>query len=33
MLTWAKERLEAFADIAPDYLWIWPYDTGGCLPR
>jgi len=30
MLKWVEERLVVFGDIAPDYLWIWPYDTGGC---
>lgn len=30
ILKWVEERLEAFADIAPDYLWLWPYDQGGC---
>ncbi len=30
LLKWATERLEAFADIMPDYLWLWPYDQGGC---
>ncbi len=24
------ERLDAFAPIGPDCLWIWPYDQGGC---
>jgi len=30
MLRWVEERFAAFADIAIDYLWIWPYDQGGC---
>jgi hypothetical protein len=30
MLKWVEERFAAFADIAIDYLWIWPYDQGGC---
>ena len=30
LLRWAEERLEAFADINIEYLWIWPYDQGGC---
>lgn len=30
MLKWVEERLKAFADIAPDYLVLWPYDCGGC---
>lgn len=30
LLRWAEEKLMAFADVMPDYLWIWPYDTGGC---
>jgi len=29
-LKWHEERLEAFADLEPDYLWVWPYDQGGC---
>lgn len=30
MLRWADERLEAFSDLPLKYLWIWPYDQGGC---
>jgi hypothetical protein len=30
LLKWAEERLQAFSGIGPDYLWIWPYDQGGC---
>ena len=30
MLRWHDERLQAFADLEPDYLWLWPYDQGGC---
>ena len=33
MLRWLDERLAAFADIDVDYLWIWPYDQGGCTCR
>lgn len=29
-LRWAAERLEAFSDVGIDYLWLWPYDQGGC---
>ncbi len=34
-LRWAAERLDAFAPSACartgiDYLWLWPYDQGGC---
>lgn len=29
-LQWAAERLAAFAEIGLDYVWIWPYDQGGC---
>ncbi len=29
-LAWRREMLEAFRDIGIDYLWIWPYDQGGC---
>lgn len=25
-----KEMLEAFADVSPDLICIWPYDQGGC---
>ena len=25
-----REVLHAFRDIAFDYIWIWPYDQGGC---
>ena len=25
-----RERLEAFADVGVDMLWLWPYDQGGC---
>jgi len=30
ILRWFDEEFRAFADIQPDYLWIWPYDQGGC---
>lgn len=30
ILKWRQEMLEAFADLALDYFWIWPYDQGGC---
>ena len=30
ILQWADERLDAFSDLALEYLWIWPYDQGGC---
>lgn len=30
LLRWAEEKFNAFADVQPDYLWIWPYDQGGC---
>lgn len=26
----AREKLEHFADLAPDFLLLWPYDPGGC---
>ena len=29
-MRWVEERLEAFADIEFEYIWIWPYDQGGC---
>jgi len=32
-LKWLDERLDAFADIGVDYLWLWPYDQGGCTCR
>jgi len=25
-----RERLEAFADMGIDAVWLWPYDQGGC---
>lgn len=29
-----EEKLCAFADIGLDYIWLWPYDQGGCTcPR
>jgi hypothetical protein len=30
LLRWVEEKLEAFSDADLDYLWIWPYDQGGC---
>ncbi|NOY82079.1 MAG: hypothetical protein GXP31_13870 [Kiritimatiellaeota bacterium] len=30
ILEWRREVLEAFADIDLRYIWIWPYDQGGC---
>ncbi|NQU10205.1 hypothetical protein HQ590_05415 [bacterium] len=30
MMRWRREMLEAFADLRPEYVWIWPYDQGGC---
>jgi hypothetical protein len=30
LLRWVDEKLAAFAGIDLDYLWIWPYDQGGC---
>jgi hypothetical protein len=30
LLRWVDEKLNAFADVDLDYLWIWPYDQGGC---
>lgn len=30
ILRWAEEKLLAFAPVGLDYLWIWPYDQGGC---
>lgn len=29
-LKWFDEEFRAFASIAPDHLWVWPYDQGGC---
>lgn len=29
-MRWVAERLEAFAGIKFDYIWLWPYDQGGC---
>ncbi len=25
-----EEKLRAFADVGLDYIWLWPYDQGGC---
>ncbi|MCX5658295.1 MAG: hypothetical protein NTW19_01065, partial [Planctomycetota bacterium] len=30
IVQWRREMLEAFADIAVKYFWLWPYDQGGC---
>jgi hypothetical protein len=30
ILRWREEMLDAFAGTNPEYLWIWPYDQGGC---
>ncbi len=30
LLKWVDEKLAAFGDLGLDYLWIWPYDQGGC---
>lgn len=30
ILRWFGEKLTAFADVRPDFIWIWPYDQGGC---
>jgi hypothetical protein len=30
ILRWVDEKLAAFGDLQLDYLWIWPYDQGGC---
>jgi len=30
ILAWRREVLEAFADLEIDYVWLWPYDQGGC---
>ena len=29
-LRWFEEKLDAFADVRPDFIWLWPYDQGGC---
>jgi len=29
-LKWFQERFDAFKDIGIDYLWLWPFDQGGC---
>ena len=28
-----REVLDAFSDVGVDYLWLWPYDQGGCTCR
>jgi hypothetical protein len=30
LMQWRREVFTAFADIDLDYLWVWPYDQGGC---
>lgn len=30
ILKWFEEEFNEFSDIGMDYLWIWPYDQGGC---
>ncbi len=29
-LKWFEEEFRALAPVSPDYLWVWPYDQGGC---
>lgn len=30
IIKWRREMLQAFADLEIEYVWIWPYDQGGC---
>ena len=30
ILKWRSEVLDAFADVDVRYVWVWPYDQGGC---
>jgi hypothetical protein len=30
IVKWREEMLRAFADLDVEYVWIWPYDQGGC---
>ncbi|MHB9110065.1 MAG: hypothetical protein ACYDCO_23680 [Armatimonadota bacterium] len=30
IMQWREEMLNAFADLDVEYVWIWPYDQGGC---
>ena len=30
LLTSHREILEYFKELTPDYVWLWPYDQGGC---
>ena len=30
LLKWRREMYEAFADLGVEYVWLWPYDQGGC---
>ncbi len=30
IFAWRRQVFEAFKDVCPDYVWIWPYDQGGC---
>lgn len=29
-LRWFEEKLQAFQEVGLDYVWLWPYDQGGC---
>jgi hypothetical protein len=33
VLRCTAEKLQAFQEVGLDYLWIWPYDQGGCTCR
>ncbi|HUW31917.1 MAG TPA: hypothetical protein VM223_09920 [Planctomycetota bacterium] len=30
LLKWRREMYAAFADLGVEYVWLWPYDQGGC---
>jgi hypothetical protein len=30
LFQWRRQVFAAFLDIPPDFVWIWPYDQGGC---
>jgi hypothetical protein len=29
-IKWFEEKMQVFLDVGLDYIWLWPYDQGGC---
>ena len=29
-MRWFEDKIIAFKDVGLDYIWLWPYDNGGC---